>query len=254
MYSVSLEQSVESRIGSLVSYAGHTNAQDSRALSVFDAAFAARHRRIESVARQRDLTVRFVGSGPAFEDWRLYQGPNLDWALMPLERDPSYIANRRRLVAPQRILDQLARITQAGLDFDAIYIAHEAPSGALHADLPIESQVIVMPTSSAMEVRRDKLADHSDWLGPISGTALGMAHVGSRLARLGRTQTELAITSARKTRDSVAKQVAEASAAMMTRWRLDPILFGVNVGQGVSQRDARSPQGAWYYLAHWVWE
>lgn len=75
--------------------------------------------------------VEFVGTTNLTfrnEKWKLIPGTSFDWALMPVENDPLYL-DPRGFPMPEMVIRRLKKMRKAGVDFDAIWVAHEIRKG-----------------------------------------------------------------------------------------------------------------------------
>lgn len=67
--------------------------------------------------------LRYLGVAPLFVDTLAYRGSASDWVIAPAGVDPM-IANGP-LPIPADVRDRLRRLVAAGVDFPAVYLAHE---------------------------------------------------------------------------------------------------------------------------------
>jgi hypothetical protein len=171
------------------------------------------------------LPVRYLGALPLFPDHRVYHGRGCDWVLLPLAADP-LIQHRDGYPIPRPVLRELRRIRRAGVDFDTLYVAHETPVGAVVEGQPIPRAVLEPPTPGVMRrlSRRLGAVSAALWAAATLPVA-GAAAIGGML-------------------NHHALDVGVAVG-------LDPVLLGVVVGHGRPVRTGEP--GAWFYLAHWVY-
>jgi hypothetical protein len=144
---------------------------------------------------------------------------------MPIQADPLQ-NDRDGFPIPKRVLKGLRSIRRNEIDFDALYIAHEVPIGAVREDRAIPGGLLTPPAPRAMQrlSRYLGLASNALWMLATLPIAASAAIGGV----LNRGALDVGVTVG-----------------------LDPILLGVVVGHGRPVR-AREP-GAWFYLGHWTY-
>jgi hypothetical protein len=185
----------------------------------------AQGRAILATSRQNDLPIRYLGTMPLFNGHRVYAGDRRDWVLMPIQADPLR-DDRDGFPIPKRVLRDLRLIRRSEIDFDALYIAHEVPVGAVREDRAIPRGLLTPPAPRAMQQvsRYLGLASNALWMLATLPIAASAAIGGV----LNRGALNLGVTVG-----------------------LDPILLGVVVGR---ERPVRSREpGAWFYLGHWTY-
>lgn len=72
-------------------------------------------------------------------EWRFIPGApgaRFDWAFMPITADPLY-RDRRGYPMPREVIARLRRLRAAGVDFDALWVAHEVERGRLVPGKPL---------------------------------------------------------------------------------------------------------------------
>lgn len=182
----------------------------------------------QSTAEQ--LNITFLGYAPVQSRSRVFHGDGCDWVMMSLREDPLYYASGRKLVTPKPVHDELRRIVRAGINFDAMFIAHEVPAGSVKDGQAIPLELIAPPPPPEVMERMDRLGRQA------SGFWSGIAQT---LRRVGDAASQTAVA------------VGSSLAAIGSVTFRDPILFGVRF-----ERDWRvdgRPLGMWYYLTHWYW-
>jgi hypothetical protein len=90
---------------------------------------AARAREVLARAEASGVALRFLGYQPLFNGVRAYAGVRNDWVLASAADDP--LIRRGELAIPKAQLRLLRRLLDAGLDCQAVYLAHEIPKGRL---------------------------------------------------------------------------------------------------------------------------
>lgn len=87
-------------------------------------------RRVERLAAAVNADIQFIGIHPLFEEVRVYRGRDRDWVLAPAHLDPLIGEMGGSLPIPRVELERLRRLVSA-VDFPAVYIGHDVPSGAV---------------------------------------------------------------------------------------------------------------------------
>jgi hypothetical protein len=178
---------------------------------------------------QDGLPVRYLGTRPLFAGFQVYPGQARDWVVVNLADDPLFHAPQGFPV-PGRILAQLRQVARSGIDFDALYVAHEVTPGQVRPDAPLALEALMPPPPATVVRLSNRLGEGAAalwvWttsplmlnpllgmLFPILGTCLGIQSLG------------------------------------ILAWH-DPVLLGALVAPG------RSPvpgePAAWFYLGHWA--
>ncbi|NMC77989.1 MAG: hypothetical protein GYA59_01400 [Chloroflexi bacterium] len=182
------------------------------------------HQKITALATDKNLPIRFLGYSPIFTGTRVYRGQGCDWALMNLTSDPLFYANGEKLIIPAAAAADIKTTVKAGINFDAMFIAHEIPSGSVKPGESVPLELIAPPPPPQVKQRLEKLdtAAGTFWQG------VGSA-IGSILSMGAATATTFALPLA----------------------IVDPVLFGVYLDQ--SWLFQGQPIGMWYYVTHWYW-
>jgi hypothetical protein len=79
------------------------------------------------------VPIEYLGTHPAFDEIRVYRGDGRDWVLAPLHLDRVFQDGGGALPIPAANLETLWRLVDGGVDFPAVYIAHDIPAGAIEA-------------------------------------------------------------------------------------------------------------------------
>ncbi len=179
---------------------------------------------IEAIAHR--LPVRYAGHRRLFSPingyhHRVYNGRETDWVFVPMHEDPRF-HSRFGFRAPRRVIATLTRIEQemrrAGIQFDTLWVAHEAPRGVVHEGEAIPEWAVMPPPSKSVAAMSQQYGqDAATWFAALRGAA--SSAVTAPLAVFG----ALAI--------------------------LDPIIFGVMVGEG--RPVEAGEEACFYYLVHW---
>jgi len=181
-----------------------------------------RHHALLSRARAARLPVRYLGRAPLFDGHRVFPGSYSDWVLINAAADPC-VSDRDGFPIPAAPLKVLRRMEARGIEFDAIYLLHEVPAGAVRAGEPPAVEALLPPPS----VRAQR---HSRHLG-LASTLLWAA-------------TLLPLLSSTRIARTLVNRAAPLGASLHA---LDPAVFGVLVGQ------AERELACWYYLTHWIY-
>lgn len=201
-----------------------------------------KHNRTMALARKHDLTVAFMGYAPTFNGVHIHRAAHTDWAVMPVAKDPLYQSWGRSLYVPPAVLEDMERVWDAGINFDAVFIAHEIPAGSVEAGEPIPLELIQPPPppSTARYLNQLEAVSKAYWqamprlltMPVVAPLVLGGLALGAAVAV------------------AVGGAVALGAAAI-TATAYDPILFGLYVDK--SRQVNGQSLALWYYLTHWYW-
>jgi hypothetical protein len=191
---------------------------------------------IVQTTMDQELPCRYLGTMPLFDGHRVYRGQEHDWGLMQLEEDPLY-QSRDGYPMPTQVGELLAQILLAGINFDAIYVAHEVEKGALVEGKPMDPLALIPPPAPSVQKRSRQLGWLADKLFKVATAPL-----------LALTAASLALTSAGVVAAAAGAVGAAASGVVAVRL-LDPVVFGV-IGRTGRELGA-GEMGCWFYLAHW---
>lgn len=177
-------------------------------------------RLVKSISAQMGIPVPVLGTAPLFEDVKLVTQTRPNWAFYNVCHDPLWQTGRFPI--PRRHLHHLKGLYNSGIEFDALYVAHELPPDfdpeADHLDLSL-----IEPAPSNRSV---KLA-HT--VGVVSDAVV------KTYATVVRKPIQM-LAAAR-----------ENGVALLT----DPILMGALVSPGVNPEPG--VQAMWFLLAAWRW-
>jgi hypothetical protein len=180
---------------------------------------------------QENLPVPYLGTMPLFAGPRLYEGQLSDWVLVNLAEDPLF-HDRDGFPVPRLILEHLCAIDTAGIEFDALYVAHETEKGAIKLREPLTRESLLPPPPQAVAQLSDRLGRVGEAVWVVAATPLVLATVGTTAMASGALVA--------------ASVVAMAAAACMTG---DPIVLGTVVAPG---RPVRVGEPAcWFVLGAW---
>lgn len=107
-------------------------------------ALYARQQSVAQRGAQKCLPIRYLGTMPLFAGFRIYPGQERDWVLVSVAEDPLFHVPQGFPV-PGPILAQLRRIAKSGVDFDALYVAHEVTPGQVQPDEPLALEALMPP-------------------------------------------------------------------------------------------------------------
>lgn len=196
----------------------------------------ARRERVQALlihANEEDLPISYVGMMPLFSGYRVYPGRTYDWILVNLAQDPLF-HDRDGFPVPGRILEKLRAMEEAGIDFDALYIAQETEKGKIREGEPLTTEALLPPPPKAVVQVSHQLGRASEALWAVAAAPLVVSLVAGAAVGAGALM--------------VAPALATAAASCVT---LDHILLGTTVAPG---RPVRAGEPAcWFYLAHWAY-
>jgi hypothetical protein len=175
---------------------------------------------VRTLASTHGLELPVLGTAPLFDGVRLINRTTPNWAVYNLSHDPLF--QNGSFPVPGRDLRRLQRMYRSGIQFDAIYMAHELPPDFRPGVDELELSLFV-PTPPEKATR---LADR------LGRTSEGI--VSTCLAVAGKPFTLLT--------------AAGATAVAVLR---DPILMGTVVPAGANP-DPGIP-AVWFLLAAWRW-
>jgi len=192
-------------------------------------ALYARQQSVAQRSMQEGLPVRYLGTMPLFAGFRVYPGQAWDWVLVNVAEDPLFHAPQGFPV-PGHILAQLRQVARSGIDFDALYVAHEVTPGQVRPDAPLALEALVPPPPATVVRLSNRLGETAEvlWslgllpglLNPLSMPFIRGLMIGLGIPRLG-----------------------------IVAWH-DPVLLGALVAPGRSP--APGEPAAWFYLTHWA--
>jgi hypothetical protein len=183
------------------------------------------HEQTMAVTVREGFPVELIGAAPALSGMHVYRVQETDWVLMNLSSDPLY--TQMRMPLPNSVKKELKAYVRAGLDFEAIYVAHEIEAGRLTAGQPLTPEML-MPPPRGFAKRAEMLSSASQGLWRMAAI-VSIAAIGAAAATASAGSAPLA-------------------AAALT---YDPILFGLHLDRSVSVNGR--PLALWYYLTHWNW-
>jgi hypothetical protein len=182
--------------------------------------------RTVELAAGAGVTIAYVGISYMFDEARRYSGTDGDWIVAPAGPGDD-------IVAPAAERSALRTLRQAGLDFPAIYVAHELAETTQPAGDG--------PTSVDREIA-------AALVGPVPAPVASV-ELGNRLS----DRTARVIVALRATLPMAGMVLAApfvlAGSAIGALVTVDPIVFGVIPAVTT---EVGAP-GAWFILARWDW-
>jgi hypothetical protein len=159
----------------------------------------------------------------------VYSAPHLphDWVLLDAASDP-LLKEPNGFPVPDRVLRDLRRVADR-VEFDAIYVAHEVPRGAVTEEGPPRVEAFLPPAPPEVARLSKRLGGTSAALWTLAAAPLVLAGLLGGLVLAG----------------------TAVVAAMGTTIGLDPVLLGVIVRPG--HAPATGEPAAWFHLGHWTY-
>lgn len=175
---------------------------------------------VKSISARLGIPIPALGVAPLFEDVQLIKRTRPNWALYNVYHDPLWKTGYFPI--PRADLRRLHRLYRNGIEFDALYVAHE---------LPLDFN----PVTDHLELSLIKPAP------PEASTQLAR--------NFGAVSDAVVATYAAVLR----KPVHALAAAGKSRTALltDPILMGAIVPPGTNPEPG--VQAVWFLLAAWRW-
>jgi hypothetical protein len=172
------------------------------------------------------VPLPYLGTMPLFGGHRLYEGQVADWILVNLAED-LLLHDKDGFPLPERVMKHLWAVGRAGIEFDALYVAHETEKGRIQPGEPLTWEVIEPPPPRAVVHLSDRLAAASETIWSAAKAPLRLAKVGSRAIVDGAV--------------AVAPVVALA----------DPLLLGTIITPGRAIRVGEP--ACWFSLGAWIY-
>lgn len=211
-----------------------------------------------TLAAQAGEPITYLGITPLFDEHRLYRGEGTDWVLSPAERDPQHTTGP--ILVPKTERARLQRLTQSGVCFARLYIAHEIPKGTLELEsgrAGPEASVLEEPGQGALLPRStghvvgETLARAAVGPVPVHGQT---ARLSANLGYLAEGMVNLLRGAAAGTASAVRATGAGIATVATTLAHgvqdLDPVIFGAMTTHG---RLTVGEPAAYFVLAQWTW-
>ncbi|HLO13657.1 MAG TPA: hypothetical protein VK206_02435 [Anaerolineales bacterium] len=175
---------------------------------------------VKSISARTGVVIPSLGIAPLFEEVKLITQTRPNWAFYNVQHDPLW--QRGHFPIPRKHLHRLNQLYRNGIEFDALYIAHELPpefdSETDHLELSL-----IEPEPPQKSIR----------------LAQGFGVVSDGIVA---------------TYGAVIRKPVRGLAAISkigAKILLDPILMGALVPPGVNPEEG--VQAAWFLLAAWRW-
>jgi hypothetical protein len=93
-------------------------------------------------AEKLNLDIQPLGFHKVFDNLLLIEKEKSDWVVMPLEQDPLF---EKKFPVPFEALKRLERISEGGIDFNLLYVAHEIKKGSIKEGSYQELKAVLAP-------------------------------------------------------------------------------------------------------------
>lgn len=175
---------------------------------------------VRTICLAQRISVPVLGVNPLFDHVKLVTHTTPNWAVYNLSHDPLWQTGKFPI--PLHHVRRLKRLYRGGIEFDALYVAHELPMDFDHKNDRLELGLIKpSPPKNALQLAQ-KLGVATDGIVSIFAAAI------------------------RKPFQSLVVAGNHASAILR-----DPILMGAIIQPGVNP-DEGVP-AVWFLLAAWRW-
>jgi hypothetical protein len=248
-------------------------------------------------AATNNLSVRFLGYAPVFSDNFIHFERDTDWVVMNISADPffteifkqsaSYIpwkshrANENVLYAPEPVIKDINAILNAGIDFMAMFIAHEVPKGSVQLGQRVQLSTLLPPPPPEMQakLRIHQKTSKSFWVS-VGALAIGIPIIGGIVATALAVLTAFFLRGLKNVTVNAAQEIEVWKAEVAQKRKIkevtpavkpktppipiskstptfesvrpyDPVLFGVNFDE--KWKINGQLVGMWYYVTHWYW-
>lgn len=225
-------------------------------LSLTDNTDIYRYPKLASLARSVDnvLTaspggLEFVGVAPLFDEPRLYRGADSDWLFGPAATDPQVTAGSFPI--PDAQLRFLRELVDQGIDFPAVYIAHELDPARTASILGV-SDTTKPGSAVALTTGEPRLS--ADKVAALVGLPPAPLSATRQATRLGQVAELVGTTLAKAVPIMLAAGALPlmigSAAVVGLAACLDPIVIGAVTADGNTEMDTPA---AWFVLARWQW-
>lgn len=179
-----------------------------------------RAKMVRAISIAKGIPVPILGINPLFDGVKLVTHTTPNWAFYNLSHDPLWRSDRFPI--PRQHLQRLNRLYQGGVEFDAMYVAHELPIDFDHENDRLELSLIEpTPPKAAMQLAQ----------------TFGVA-------------TEVIVSAY----SAVIRKPIQTLAAVSHNGSVilrDPILMGALIPPGVNPEEG--VPAVWFLLAAWRW-
>lgn len=184
-------------------------------------------------AKKAGVTIEYLGSHPLFEESRLFNGPKTDWLLGPADSDAV------EEIVPRAQLADLRRLSESGIDFPVVYVAHELPKGRVQSLVPADNALT--PTM----IDRTEAASLVD-PAPVPRSTVELSE---RLSARSRQILAVLASAVPIIGAVAAAPFVVVGAALAGLATMDPIVLGVMP----AGRPVPGTPATWFVLARWEW-
>ena len=200
---------------------------------------------VSCTAAEAGVPVKCLGVQPLFDETRLYAGETSGWVLAPAEDDAHAQSGSFRV--PRAQLADLHRLEYAGLNFPAIYVAHEVPN-----EQTIRGTLPARQTHSEIDVVRQSRTITPTAARALVGPIPPPARTVRRSANMGQVATSIFKQMAKSVpvMAGLATGAVAAPFVLLSQVEFDPIIFGA-----VPLYDTLMPgtPAVWFELTRWTW-
>jgi hypothetical protein len=179
-----------------------------------------RAKMVRSIADAKGIPVPILGTNPLFDGVKLVTRTTPNWAFYNLSHDPLWKSGKFPI--PRRHLRNLNRLYRGGVEFDALYVAHELPVDFDHENDRLEPGLIEPAPPKAALGLAQRFGVAAD--GIVAMYAAAIRQPIQTLAVIG----------------------THGSAILR-----DPILMGAVIPPGVNPEEG--VPAVWFLLAAWRW-
>jgi hypothetical protein len=175
---------------------------------------------VKSISAKTGIPIPALGIAPLFEDVRLVTQTSPNWAFYNIQYDPLW--QRGSFPVPRKHLRRLNQLYRNGIEFDALYVAHELPP--------------------QFDPKTDQL--ELGWIEPAPPEKA--THLAQRFGVVTDAIVATYAAAIRKPIQGLAA-VGRSGTALLR----DPILMGALVAPNVNPEEG--VPAAWFLLAAWRW-
>jgi len=186
-----------------------------------------REQTLLAAGQRAGLALEPLGTAPLFAGHRLYPAQPHSWLLANLADDP-LCQHVDGYPVPRAVLRRLQRLHRAGVEVDALYVAHELEPGRVAPGEPLRLEQLEPPSSAAAIAQARRLSSVVRW-----AWAMALLPLAASAIALGTA--------------TVAAVGLRASAPA-----LDPILFGAIIAAG--RPVAPGEPARWLILDRWLYD
>jgi len=188
--------------------------------SVIDNSLIERTKMVRAISMEKGISIPVLGVNPLFEHVKLVTRIKPNWAFYNLSHDPLWKSGNFPI--PRQYKQRLNILYRAGIEFDALYVAHELPIDFDHNNDKLELDLIEPEAPETMLRLAQNFGVVTDGI------------VSIYAATIRKSIQALAVVSNHR--------------AVILR---DPILVGTVIPHGVNPEEG--VPAVWFLLAAWRW-